>query len=133
MTAVEEVRAAASRLVEAFGRHGTDAYFACFSRDATFLFHTAEAPLRSREEYADLWRSWEREDGFHVVSCESADPHVQLVTADVAVFTHRVSTRVATSAGEESLEERESIVFVRQTDGQWLSVHEHLSPMAGRD
>ena len=43
-----------------------------------------------------------------------------------ATFVHDVATRVATRAGEESL--RATIVFVRRA-GEWLAVHEHLSPV----
>jgi len=42
------------------------------------------------------------------------------------VLSHIVTTRVATSAGEENLRERETIVFVRR-DGAWVVLHEHLS------
>ena len=47
------------------------------------------------------------------------------------MFTHRVATRVrlATDEPEESLDERETIVFTREADG-WRAVHEHLSPAA---
>ena len=33
-------------------------------------------------------------------------------------------------AGEETLHERETIVFAREEDGRWLAVHEHLSAAA---
>lgn len=120
---------AAAALVDAFGRHDTDAYFASFAPDATFTFHTTAEPLRSRAAYEALWAKWEREDGFHVVSCESSDPFVQVVgeNHDIGIFTHRVSTAVRTNAGTETVAERETIVFARGADGRWLAVHEHLS------
>ncbi len=129
MTREQEVLDAARALVGAFGAHDTAGYFAAFAPDATFVFHTADAPLRSRAEYEELWASWEREDGFHVVSCSSADQHVQLLGPDVGVFTHRVHTVVRTDEGEEVLDERETIVFHRGADGRWVAVHEHLSPV----
>ncbi|WP_258036684.1 nuclear transport factor 2 family protein [Streptomyces sp. SM10] len=46
---------------------------------------------------------------------------------DTAVFSHDVETRVATHAGEETVHERETIVFARGGDGRWTAVHEHLS------
>lgn len=49
---------------------------------------------------------------------------------ETAVFTHDVETRVSTRDGEETLRERETIVFARQADGDRLAVHEHLSPAA---
>ena len=128
--ATAEVLDAAAALVDAFGRHDVAAYFGSFAPEATFTFYTAPAPLRSRAEYETLWATWEREDGFRVLSCESSDPFVQVVGAagDVGIFTHQVSTVVRTSEGTDSLLERESIVFKKGSDGRWLAVHEHLSP-----
>jgi uncharacterized protein (TIGR02246 family) len=126
---VDLVLDAAQALVAAFGAHDTAAYFASFAPDATFVFHTHPEPLRSRAAYEELWASWE-EDGFRVVSCVSSEQHVQVLTGDVAVFTHRVHTVVRTGPEEESLDERETIVFRREPDGRWSAVHEHLSPSA---
>jgi uncharacterized protein (TIGR02246 family) len=127
MSVNDEVLAAAASLVEAFGHHDTEGYFASFAPDATFLFYTHDTPLRSREEYRQLWSGWETE-GFRVLSCASSDQHVQELAENVAVFTHRVHTSVRTGEDEESLDERETIVFRREDDGRWLAVHEHLSP-----
>jgi ketosteroid isomerase-like protein len=134
-TAQQDVLAAAAALVDAFGRHDTEAYFAAFRPDATFCFHTHPVPLRTRAAYEALWASWEA-DGFAVLGCTSSEQHVQLLggagdgAEDVAVFTHRVATRLRLAEGEpeESLDERETIVFSRGDDG-WRAVHEHLSPV----
>jgi ketosteroid isomerase-like protein len=128
-----EVLAAAAALVDAFARHDTEAYFDCFAEEATFTFYTAPVPLRSRAAYEQLWATWEREDGFRVLSCTSSDPFVQVIggAGDAAVFTHRVSTEVRTHTGTETVAERETIVFTRISDGRWVGVHEHLSPLAG--
>jgi ketosteroid isomerase-like protein len=128
----EAVLEAAAALVDAFGHHDTEAYFARFAPDATFTFYTAAEPLRSRSEYEALWATWEREDGFHVLSCDSSDQLVQVVgdRGDTGIFTHRVSTTVRTNEGTETVEERETIVFSRGPDDRWLAVHEHLSPVA---
>jgi ketosteroid isomerase-like protein len=123
------VSQAAEALVAAFSEGRVDDYFACFAEDATFVFHTTAERLESREAYRSLWRSWEAEDGFRVVSCASSNPLVMELGDDAAVFVHDVATRVATSGGEEDLRERETIVFARR-DGGWLAVHEHLSPAA---
>jgi ketosteroid isomerase-like protein len=123
-----EVLAAAGSLVEAFGRHDVAAYFAAFRPDATFCFHTHPEPLRSRAAYEELWRGWEA-DGLRVLGCTSSEQQVQLF-GDVAVVTHRVATRLRTAEGEESLDERETIVLTRGEDG-WRAVHEHLSPVPG--
>ncbi len=125
-TAEVEVLAAAAALVDAFGGHQVDAYFAAFRPDATFVFHTHPQPLGSRADYERLWRTWEG-DGFRVLGCESTDQHVQ-VLGEVAVFTHRVATHVRLGDEEEHLDERETIVFVREGTG-WTAVHEHLSPV----
>jgi ketosteroid isomerase-like protein len=74
-----------------------------------------------------VWDGWET-DGFHVLSCRSSDQHVEVLGDDTAVFTHRVHTAVRTGEVEETLDERETIVFRRETNGRWLAVHEHLSP-----
>jgi ketosteroid isomerase-like protein len=104
-----------------------DRYFAAFADDATFLFHSTDRFLGSRQEYRQLWSEWEA-DGFRVLECQSIDARVDLLSQDVAVFTHRVRTVVETGGGRERLAERESIVFRREGDGRWLGVHEHLSP-----
>lgn len=124
----QQVLTVARQLVDAFGRNDTEAYFAAFSEDATFVFHTTPGVLDSRAAYRALWDSWQR-DGFRVLSCESRNPRVS-VQGNVGIFMHDVATRVSL-AGEalESLE-RETIVFRQLTaQGQWLACHEHLSPM----
>ncbi len=50
------------------------------------------------------------------------------LAGDVAVFTHRVSTRALSGGEEVTTDERETIVFRREADGRWLAIHEHLSP-----
>jgi uncharacterized protein (TIGR02246 family) len=120
------VAGVAADLVEAFGSGDVDAYFGFFDPDATFVFHGTGRRLGSRQQYRDEWTSWEVQDGFRVRSCRSSDQLVQDL-GDVAVFSHSVETRISTTAGEETLQERETIVFRRDGD-RWLAVHEHLSP-----
>jgi ketosteroid isomerase-like protein len=123
----DEVREAAAALVAAFGAGDLEAYFGSFAPDATFVFHTADRVLESVEAYRREWARWEDEDGFRVLSCSSADQRVQPL-GDVAVFSHRVRTRVVTTDGQVELRERETIVFRREATGRWVAVHEHLSP-----
>jgi ketosteroid isomerase-like protein len=123
----DDVLAAAAQLVAAFAEGRVDDYFACFADDATFVFHTTPERLESRAAYRALWARWEAEDGFRVLSCTSSNQLVTPLGDDAAVFVHDVATRVATTAGEEDLRERETIVFARR-QGRWLAVHEHLSP-----
>ncbi len=125
-TARAHVTAVATRLVEAFGRHDAAGYFAHFSQDATFIFYTVSRMLTSRAEYEEQWRTWEREDGFRVRACLSETGAVRMIGPDAAVFTHLVTTVVTMKGDEETLHERETIVFARR-DGHWVAVHEHLS------
>ena len=124
----DTVAAAAERLVAAFAEGRVEDYFACFAEDATFVFHTSPERLESRDAYRRLWRAWEQEDDFRVESCASSNALVAPQGDDVAVFVHDVATTVSTSAGTQSLRERETIVFARRA-GEWLAVHEHLSPV----
>jgi uncharacterized protein (TIGR02246 family) len=122
-----EVRAAAEQLVAAFGSGRLDDYFACFTDDASFLFHNTPERLESVHAYRRLWDRWMQEDDFRVTGCTSSGVRVQ-VLGDAAIFFHDVITDVMTRAGAETLHERETIVFSRRSDGRWLAVHEHLSP-----
>ncbi|WP_392959002.1 YybH family protein [Streptomyces sp. LN245] len=126
-TTAQEVRAAADELVAAFAEGRLDDYFGAFAPDATFVFHTKPQRLGSTAEYRALWQRWVEQDGFRVLGCTSSAQLVQPF-GDTAVFSHDVETRVATNAGEETVHERETIVFARSADGAWLAVHEHLSP-----
>lgn len=119
-----QVRQAAADLVAAFASNDTARYFACFSEDATFLFHTLPQPLLSRRAYEDLWAQWQAE-GFAVLACESSNAQVSL-QGDVAIFMHDVATHIRIADEDHRLSERETIVFRRQAD-QWLACHEHLS------
>ncbi len=121
-----EVIAAAAAIVAAFGRHDPKAYFALFAPDATFVFYTTPQRLNSRAEYEAEWANWEKNDAFRVRSCRSKDPRVQ-VFGDVAVFSHSVRTELSTKQGDNTVLERETIVFHRR-GGRWVGVHEHLSP-----
>ena len=129
MSAEDDVRRAAHALVSAFGSNDTEAYFACFADDATFLFHTTDRLLASTDEYRQEWARWVAEDGFRVVDCVTEGTAVQML-GETAVLTHRVRTTVAGKAGTDVLEERETIVFTLRDD-RWLGVHEHLSPAPG--
>ncbi|MBF8755980.1 YybH family protein [Pseudomonas guariconensis] len=119
-----QVRQAAADLVAAFASNDTARYFACFSEDATFLFHTLAQPLLSRRAYEQLWAQWQAE-GFAVLACQSSNQHVSL-QGDVAIFMHDVATRIRMAGQEHALAERETIAFRRHGEG-WLACHEHLS------
>ena len=123
----DEVLAAAAHLVDAFRRHDTAAYFACFVADASFVLHSTPGPLPTRGAYERLWDSWERESDFRVHGCASTEQGVRLL-GDAAVFTHRRRTDLELDGVRETRDERETIVFERQPDDRWAAVHEHLSP-----
>ena len=123
-----EVLEAADRLVGAFDDGRVEEYFASFHPEATFVFYTSQRRLESTAEWYELWDALERDEDFRVLNCRSSARRVQALGDDDAVFTHDVETRVSTRAGEETLHERETIVFARGDDGAWIAVHEHLSP-----
>jgi ketosteroid isomerase-like protein len=122
-----QVLEAADGLVTAFGEGRVDDYFAYFHPEATFIFYTSDRRLESTAEWRLMWNRLVREDDFRVLECFSRERRVQDL-GDSAVFTHDVETLISTRCGEETLHERETIVFARQEDGGWLAVHEHLSP-----
>jgi ketosteroid isomerase-like protein len=121
-----EALAAADAIIADFGSHRALEYFAGFSPDATFVFHTHPIRLESREEYEQLWQQWEDDYGFRVHSCASSNRRLQLVD-DIAIFTHDVVTELTMDGEVEIGRERETIVLRRQ-GGTWLAIHEHLSP-----
>lgn len=127
---IMEATRAAEEIVDAFSRHDRERYFASFTEDASFIFYTEPRFLGSRADYESLWRSWE-DAGFRVEGCSSEDAVTQMVSEAVAVFTHRVRTRLRGATAE--LCERETIVLHRQPDGRWLAVHEHLSSVPAEE
>lgn len=127
-SAENDVLTTAAGLVEAFGSHNTESYFSFFHEDASFIFYTHPEILKSREEWENLWASWEREHGFRVHSCVSHEPQVQMLGDDVAIFRHIVVSSIEMGHHLETVTERETIVF-RKVNSLWLAVHEHLSPL----
>jgi hypothetical protein len=127
VSAVDEVLAAAAKIVDDFGNHRTAEYFSGFAADATFMFYTHTERLNSRAEYEALWAAWEKDDGFRVHGCRSRDQRVQILGDSAAVFTHYVESDVEFAGDVSTINERETIVFERR-NGTWIAVHEHLSP-----
>jgi ketosteroid isomerase-like protein len=123
------VLAAADNLVDAFSKHDRKRYFEAFSKEATFIFHNLDRPLRDRAAYEAEWALWEERDGFKVLSCGSSDRNLQMF-GSLAIFTHSVETKAEFGGEPVISQERETIVFEKQTDGRWLAVHEHLSRAA---
>ena len=134
MNEQHSVLQAAAQLVEAFARNDREAYFAVFSVDASFVFHTLDQPLLSRAAYQALWDRWRSEDGFEVLSCTSNNAFVSL-QGDVAIFIHDVATELRMQGERHFSQERETILFRKQEgrtqeqQGLWLACHEHLSAM----
>ncbi len=123
----KEVLAAATRLCDAFAQGRISDYFACFAPNANFIFHSMPGRIDSLADYRAHWADWERDLGLQVLGCDSFDRTVA-IHGNTAVYTHSVTVRVRTrTAGDETRHERETIVFVRGSDGAWLAVHEHLS------
>ncbi len=117
--------AAIDAIIDDFGHHRRDEYFAGFAPDATFVFHNSPARLESRADYEKLWAEWERESGFSVQSCSSTGRRIQLF-GTIAVFSHDVETVLRVDGVLEIQQERESIIM-EERDGVWLCIHEHLS------
>ena len=115
---------AVDRIIDDFAHHRRDAYFAGFAPDATFLFHSVDHRLESRQAYETLWADWESE-GFRVLSCSSTNRRIQLF-GSIAVFSHDVETEAKLAGVAETSRERETIVL-GLIDGVWLGIHEHLS------
>lgn len=126
-----QVLTAADAIVAAFSATDTDAYFAGFSPDASFIFHPEPARLNSRAEYEQLWASW-LASGWRVVSCASSDRLVQPFPGG-AVFSHTVATSIDSADGPDSYVERESIIFRLEGADRLIAVHEHLSTIPDTD
>lgn len=120
----QDVLAAADAIIEAFAATDTDAYFAGFAPDATFIFHPEPGRLNSRAAYVALWASW-LASGWRVTACESTDRLVQTFPGG-GVFSHTVATSIDSADGPDSYVERESIIFRTEGDGL-IAIHEHLS------
>ena len=127
-TAIGEGEAIAclDRLVEAFARTDTEAYFEVLDPRATFVFAGESEPLGGRDAYRLLWDGWVA-SGWRVTACVSTERRVTLV-GPVAVLTHRVLTSTTGPDGDQRLDERESVVVARDVDGVVRVLHEHLSP-----
>jgi ketosteroid isomerase-like protein len=123
----EQILRVGTYVIERFAAHDVAGYFACFAPEATFIFHNESTFMSSRAAYEAVWQRWEREDGFRVLECRSFDQRAK-VMGDVGIFTHQLVTRLGTNSGEQESAERETIIFQRQPGGEWLAVHEHLSP-----
>lgn len=122
----QEVLDAAAAIVEAFAATDRERYFAGFTPDATFIFHTEPARLENRGEYERLWSEWV-DSGWRVLECESSHQIVQPFPGG-GVFSHEVFTRVDAGGTVDAYRERETIVF-RVDAERLVAVHEHLSPL----
>lgn len=127
MGAEQDVEDAAVALIDAFAGNDRGRYFAAFVPDASFIFHSTKRVLESRAAYEAEWEAWVADLGFEVKKCDSSHRNVR-VYGDVGVFTHQTATTISTRDGEQSYNERETIIF-HKTGGKWLAVHEHLSPL----
>jgi ketosteroid isomerase-like protein len=122
-----QVLAAASHLLGVFGENRVEDYFACFTTDATFIFHGLDHRLASIAEYRAAWTGWVRDLHLRILGASSQQQTVDFIAPGVALFTHSVQVKASTKNGIEQRRERETVVFVRQPDDRWLGVHEHLS------
>jgi uncharacterized protein (TIGR02246 family) len=122
-----QVREAYEQLVAAFREGRMDDKFACFAYEATVI--DGARWFGSLDEYRAAWDRWAAEhDGSAVLSVDTRIMNLQML-GDAAVLVHSIQTRERTDAGEETIHERETIVFAKQPDDRWLVVHQHLSPV----
>jgi ketosteroid isomerase-like protein len=84
--------------------------------------------IPNRYEYQKIWREWEENLEFKVMGCVSKNQNWQYFQ-NTAIFTHQVETQLKTIDGQQTINEKESIVFQLQDNGEWLCIHEHLSPL----
>lgn len=119
-----EALAAVDRIIDDFGNHRPDAYFAGFAADATFIFHNVPHRLESRDAYRALWNDWEA-DGFRVITCMSSNRRIE-VAGPCAIFSHDVDTVADVSGSRQLSRERETIVLALRGE-RWFAIHEHLS------
>lgn len=122
------LNASLNKLLTAFGSHDKDTYFSCFHPEATFMFYTVPDMIPNRYEYEQIWTDWEKKLQFKVMGCVSTKQNWQYLE-NTAIFTHHVETKLQTIDGEQTINEKESIVFQLQDSGEWLCIHEHLSPL----
>ena len=120
-----EVLEAYERLVSAF-REGRDK-FGSFADEATIV--DGGRWFGSLAEYRAAWDAWIEDIG-HLPVHLSVDTRVMSlqVLGDTAVLVHSIESREVADAAEETEREIETIVFSRQPGGEWLVVHQHLSP-----
>jgi hypothetical protein len=129
LTTEDEVLATAAHLIECYGQNDTHAYLACFALNATFDFYFLGEMLMSRIAWTVELVHLESK-GVRVLSCTSSHQHVRILSSTVALFHHDVVTvETSPDKGEETLSERETIIFVLGESGRWLAVHEHLTEM----
>jgi uncharacterized protein (TIGR02246 family) len=122
-----EILEAYERLVAAFREGRLDDKFACFADDATIV--DGARWFGSLDEYRTEWERWAADDdGSAVPSVETRVMNLRML-GDAAILVHAIESRERTDAGEETANERETIVFAKQPDGRWLIVHQHLSPL----
>jgi ketosteroid isomerase-like protein len=120
----DDIRVAAQRVIDAFGRFDQETYFGCFDPDAIVSFYY-EPKVLTLVEYRAIWRDWEQ-SGFRVLTCESSNQLIVEVADNVGLLVHDVRTEVVERGENKTLNERESILL-RKRDRDWLVIHEHLS------
>ena len=125
---MNEVLTAYEQLVSAF-REGRDK-FGSFADEATVV--DGGRWFGTLAEYRAAWDAWV-DDVRHLPVPASVQTQVLSlqVLGDSAILVHSIESQERADARKEREREIETIVFARQQDGQWLIVHQHLSPQPG--
>ena len=116
------------RLVASFREGRWDEKFTYFADAATIV--DGGHWFGSLAEYRSAWNRWaEQHDELPVPASVETNVLQLQMFGDVAVITHGIESRERTDA-DETEREIETIVFVKQLDGRWLIVHQHIAPRA---
>ena len=121
-----QVLEAYERLVSAFREGRWDDKFACFAPEATVV--DGAQWFGSLDEYRSAWERWAagQQDGSAILSVDTRVMKLHML-GEAAVLVHSIHSRQRTDEGEETVHERETVVFGKQFDGRSLVVHQHLS------
>jgi len=128
LTVTDSPDTVADTLIQAYRDGDDDTYLARLAPDATLVL-----PGEPRHDAADAYRAYLRtlrvRNGHRVLDATSANRRVRYY-GDTAVLTHDLTSVLERDAAIDTVTERETIVFARDTYGFWVAVHVHRSPLA---
>lgn len=123
----DDVTAAADAILRAYRDGDDEAYLAAFAPDATFVLPGEPRRLDATDAYRARLRTHRVRHGSRVLAATSANRHVRRY-GDTAVLTHDLRTLLVEDGATRTVDERETLVFARDTYGFRVAVHLHRSP-----